>query len=139
MDELIQTYIPSTVETCIDVGDDFGCYTNSWTLRYPYGGMIEWVDDITIAYRYKVCGLGAICKTHDTTSETLSMFLSNPNIPSPALVVLKGAKNTVQNELSYVSSVAGTYVIIWNPVDVLVPSNLNVLYESSDVLITVVT
>ena len=92
MEELIQTYIPRTVQTCIDVGIPFMTYEHYWTRTFPNYASIELFrkEYNTTCYRVKGgTGPGAISvNVGKTTCDVIIELIQR--LPRPALFVLDG-------------------------------------------------
>ena len=160
MEELIQTYIPSTVQTCIDVGIPFGVYDHTWTRAFPNYATIELFrkEYGTTCRRVKGgTGLGSISigvgkTTCDMISDTLF------RVPLPALFVLDGDRciessvsddicrsyatqidtpivSTLQDELDCIP--LGSYILILNPTSSTYtpPNNAQTVYSSETAVI----
>jgi hypothetical protein len=159
MEELIQTYIPSTVKTCIDVGIPFGVYDHTWTRAFPSYATIELFrkEYETTCFRIKGgTGLGAtFIGRGQTTCNMIEEVVTR--VALPALFVLNGdrtlestvsdelckmygdivegfAPSTLQGELNCVPS--GSYVLILNPTSSTYTSdNMQTVYSSDTVVI----
>ena len=104
MEELIQTYIPGTVQTCIDVGIPFGVYSQYWTRGFPSYATIELFrkEYETTCFRIKGgTGLGAtFIGRGQTTCNMIGEVVTR--VALPALFVLNGDRtleSTVSDEI----------------------------------------
>jgi hypothetical protein len=160
MEELIQTYIPSTVKTCIDVGIPFGVYDHTWTRAFPNYATIELFrkEYGTTCFRIKGgTGLGAtFIGRGQTTCNMIGEVVTR--VALPALFVLNGdrtlestvsdeickmygdivdgfAPSTLQDELNCVPS--GSYILILNHMSssYTLPNNAQPIYSSETAVI----
>jgi hypothetical protein len=158
MEELIQTYIPSTVKTCIDVGIPFGVYSQYWTRMFANYATIELFrkEYGTTCFRVKGgTGLGAISiGCGQTTCDAIESVVRR--VESPAVFVLNGDRtlestvptetckmyaniidgfvcSTLQDELNCVPN--GSYVVIFNPTSSTFTSDSMQIVYSSDTIV----
>lgn len=161
MEELIQTYIPSTVKTCIDVGIPLGVHTHDWHRLFPVYRTIELLGPecgtVAIGTRTQF-GYGDVQCMSGNTCSAITLYASYED--TPRVFVLNGDRTISQHvphELSNMYSVKcdtfvepsslqqevdilpdGSYVIILNPsastYEISRPSTLLFSSESVEII-----